>query len=222
LGLSKHAKILHKLLRWTGPHAGAWLCDVAELNPSLGLKRRHVYPALDELAENRLVKIKVESLRDPKHPKRLIKGRALKDLPYLKIEHLEETPISIKNLEAQILRLLLSCRSIEDNEFAEGWKHKYYSWDADQKIFQLTHHFIEINQCFYLLNLVNAIKGLRTVRTSDRKELLRYYHLAFKLMKKDQDYKIVWPTMRQRLLQFLTVLGPVLLHTGIQKQEHSE
>jgi hypothetical protein len=200
LTITKNAKILHKLLKLAGPHSGAWLCDVVELNPSLGMKRRNVYPALDQLAKHHLVSIHIPSLRDPKDRKKLVQGRSLKDLPYLKVEYLENSAISTKRLEDEISRLLLICRNIEDNEFAKGWKNKYGSWNVEQKIAQLTNFFLRINRCFYLLNLLNGIKGLRSVRVSERKELLSYYRVAFKLMKKDRDYKAVWPPIRRLLL----------------------
>lgn len=93
-----------------------------------------------------------------------------------------------------------SAAVIEDNEFRKGWKNKYAEWSIDQKIMMLGQHFQSIIQCFCVMNLHVAVKGLHKVRASDRAQLLRYYRMAFKIMKKDKDYKQVWPTARYGLI----------------------
>lgn len=140
------------------------------------------------------------SLRDPKHPKQLVKGRSIDDLEYLRIQYLESASISTKYLEDQIDRLKQYAAMIEDNEFVKGWKHTYAAWDVDQKIGMLNNHFQNAIQCLNMLNLLAAVKGLHKVHATDRAQLLRYFRMAFKIMKKDKDYKQVWPTVRYGLI----------------------
>lgn len=176
--LSKNAKILQKLIKSADRHSGAWLCEIVEHNPALGIKRTEVYPALRELLKNRLARTLVPSLRDPKHPKQLVKGRSIDDLEYLRIQYLESASISTKYLEDQIDRLKQYAAMIEDNEFVKGWKHTYAAWDVDQKIGMLNNHFQNAIQCLNMLNLLAAVKGLHKVHATDRAQLLRYFRMA--------------------------------------------
>lgn len=149
---------------------------------NLELSTRHTVAALDELVTNSLVYIE-QRRRNKKSTEHLY-------------HYLENAPVSIDWLRNQINEGIAAAGSYD------GWmKDKFHSMHINAKMPLMRDFFARINGALHAINLLVALEGLRKKYATERKELLKYYHLGFKLLKKDKDYALLFPTVRHDLIK---------------------
>ncbi len=162
------------------PRNRSWIAKYAKMN--LGFSIRDTFAALEEMQTNSLV------LLEPR-----IRNKKSKEYLY---HYVENAPFSVEWLNKMVIGGVAYANSF-DNLF-RGFSGLSILW----KLQNLREYIRSISLALGAINLLVALNPRKKYR-SERKILLKAYHLAFKVMRKDNDYELIFPMIRYDLKKFV-------------------
>jgi hypothetical protein len=179
--VSENAQNVHLAMAWTGkPRNETWICKFAHYN--FGLSTGQTRKAIKELLEESMLVIEVR-----------YRNKNSKEYLY---HYMENGPFSISWLEREIQNgLIITTR------YDGVLKHRFHSMVLSEKSRWIRDYIFRINRALNAINLVVALKGPRKKYRTERKTLLKYYYLGFKLLRKDRDYHRLFQYVRNDIVQ---------------------